>query len=180
MDYKKKYCYVCEGKTDEDRLKKAGCLFVVVSGGKFIRPEILSFLSLVSKKRNIVLVTDPDTPGDMIRKKIESVVGPCINLHGKKEQATYNGKLGIAEMRQTSVDALLASCIEHDKAIEEESGFSHDDYLDMGLEGLGSKERRERLIKKYSLPLASGKNVEEECHILSLTKEEIKEAIAHD
>ena len=34
-----RYLYVCEGKTDSEKLKKLGCLFVVETGGKYISPD---------------------------------------------------------------------------------------------------------------------------------------------
>ena len=34
-----RYLYVCEGKTDSEKLKKLGCLFVVETGGKYIQKE---------------------------------------------------------------------------------------------------------------------------------------------
>ena len=41
MDYpNRKYLYVVEGNSDEDRLKKLGVTYIIKTGGKFIRPEI--------------------------------------------------------------------------------------------------------------------------------------------
>ena len=53
MDYQeksfKRYAYVVEGMMDEDKLKKLGCLFVIKTGGKYIRPEVLRFIKNVSE-----------------------------------------------------------------------------------------------------------------------------------
>ena len=43
----RRYIYICEGTTDEDKLKKLGCLFVVKTGGKFIKKDIIDRKSVV-------------------------------------------------------------------------------------------------------------------------------------
>ncbi len=173
----RRYLYVCEGKTDEDKLKKLGCFFVLATGGKFIRPDISAFLKEVHKVRQIVIITDPDGPGYNIRHRIENYVGPCLNLYAKKQQAKDEkaGKVGIAQMGMEDLKELIRPCIGHDIRVDEVFPFDEDDYYDFGL--INNKAKRMKLVEKYHLPFTSNKNVEECLLMLNISKEEILEVI---
>ena len=176
----KRYLYVCEGQTDEDKLKKLGCLFVIATGGKFIRPEITAFLKKVHQVREIVLITDPDGPGKDIRERVERYVGPCLNLNAKKKECKdeKKGKVGIAEMDMEDLKELLWPCIGHDIRVDEVFPFDEDDYYDFGL--YNDKKKRMKLVNRYSIPFTSNKRVEDCLLMLNVSKEEIQEVLEHD
>lgn len=71
----RKYVYVVEGISDEDKLKKLGVEYIIKTGGKFIREDILLFLKEVYQKRNIILLTDPDGPGKNIASYVQKIIG---------------------------------------------------------------------------------------------------------
>lgn len=175
----RRYLYVCEGATDEDKLKKLGCLFVLTTGGKFIRPEISAFLKEVHKVREIVLVTDPDGPGKDIRERIERYVGPCLNVYADKKDAKdeKKGKVGIAEMDMEHLKPLLWPYIRHDIRVDEIFPFDEEDYYDFKL--YNDKAKRMKLVEKYHIPFTSNKKVEECLLMLNVPKDEILEVI-HD
>jgi|GEM_PF-379046 len=179
-DSNRRYAYVCEGQTDEDRLKKCGCLFVVTTGGKYIRSPILEFLKEVSKVRDLVLVTDPDGPGSDIARRVQKEVGPCLRALPEKQKAIKDGKVGIAQMSMEDLKELLRPFIRHDLFSDENLSLEEDDLLDLGLIGPGSKARRDRIVDRYHLPLTSGKNVLDELEMLSVGPAEIKEILENE
>ena len=173
----RRYLYVCEGKTDEDKLKKLGCFFVLDTGGKFIRPEISFFLKEVHKVREIVIITDPDGPGKEIRKRIEDYVGPCLNIYAEKKlcKDDKKNKVGIAEMDIEDLKNLIRPCIGHDIRVDEVFPFDEEDYYDFGL--FNNKAKRMKLVDKYHIPFTSNKKVEECLLMLNVPKEEILEVL---
>lgn len=175
----KKYVFIVEGNSDEDKLKKLNVTYVLKTGGKFIRPEIIRFIKEVHKNRTIVLLTDPDGPGKEIASKIESKVGKCIQVKADKKKAIYHDKVGIAEMKLEDLKNLIGDLIKHDENITEET-VCENDLIDLGMIGPNGKKRRMKLIEKYHMPFTSGKNVLTAINMLSLTKEEIKEVIEND
>ncbi len=170
---KRKYVYVVEGNTDEDKLRKLNVTYIVKTGGKFIRPEILLFLKEVYQKRKIVLLTDPDGPGRKIAEYIQSNIGECIVLNAEKKKAIYHDKVGIAQMKLEDIHSLLLPYLEHDDACDEEI-FSMEDYIDLGMTGPNGKKKRMNLINKFHMPFTSAKNVYNAINMLSLSKEEIR------
>lgn len=176
----RRYIYVCEGTTDEDRLKKLGCLFVVKTGGKFIKKDIISFLQLCYKVRQLVLVTDPDGPGRDIRNYIEEKVGPCHVIEANKQDAIKNGKVGIAQMDREDLKKLLRPYIRHDITVDENLSFEEETFEELGLTGPGSKAKRRKLVNKYHLIYTSSKNVEDAMLRLCKSKEDLREDIKDD
>jgi ribonuclease M5 len=172
----KKYLFVVEGNTDEDRLKKLGVTYIIKTGGKFIREDILLFLKEVHERRNVILLTDPDGPGRKIASYIEGIIGECIILKADKKKAIYHEKVGIAEMKLDDIHNLINDYLLHDKDIKEEV-LTNDDMIDLGLIGPNGKKRRMVLIEKYHMPFTSGKNVLDALNMLSLSVEDIRKEL---
>lgn len=173
----RRYLYVCEGVTDEDRLKKLGCLFVVPTGGEFIRREITDFLLRCREVRDIVLVLDPDGPGKKIKKIVEDRIGSCLHIDVPKKEAIKKGKVGIAQMAMTDLKEHLRPFIRHDLFTDERLSLEEEDFYDLGLVGAGGKKRRMALVEKFSLPYTSAKKVEECLLMLALDKKKVKEIL---
>lgn len=175
-----RYAYIVEGATDEDKLKKLGCLFVIKTGGKYIRPDIMDFIYEVSKVRPLVLLTDPDGPGRDIADRIEKRVGSCIRAEVNKKDAIKKGKVGIAEMHMDDLKEVLRPYVHHDLFTDENLSLGEDDFYDLGLEGPGSKAKRMKLVERYHIPYTSSKNVEEALLMLCVSREQILEIIKDD
>ncbi len=173
---KKKYLYVVEGNSDEDRLKKLGVTYIMKTGGKFIREDILLFLKEVHKVREIVLLTDPDGPGRKIAQHVEEIIGKCITITAEKKKAIYHGKVGIAEMKLDDIRLLIKDYLLHDEKLEEKT-LTNADMVDLGLIGPNGKKRRMTLIEKYHMPFTSAKNVLDAINMLSLSTDDIKKEL---
>lgn len=170
----RRYCYICEGVTDEERLKKLGCLFVIKTGGKYIRPEIIKFIENVSKVRKLVIVTDPDRPGKYIEERILKVAKESLVVSIPKSKAIKGNKLGVAQMSLEDLKPILKPYILHDISVDENLSLEDEDFIDLGLSGVNSKIKRQILINKYSIPYSSSKAVLDAILMLGLTKTEIE------
>ncbi len=176
----RRYVYVVEGKSDEDKLKKAGCLFVIKTGGRYIRPEIIEFIKEVHKKRELVLVLDPDGPGRDIKAHIERATGTCLHADADIKEAKRHGKVGIAQMSLEAIKNLIKPFITHDLFIDENLSLEDDDLYDLGLYGPGGKKERYKLINKYHIPYTSFKNVEDALLMLCVDKKQLIEDLKDD
>lgn len=177
MEYnEKKFVYVVEGNTDEDKLKKIGATYIVKTGGKFIRKDILLFLKEVKHERDIILLTDPDGPGRNINSLIQKEIGKCNIIYADKRKAIKHNKVGIAEMKSIDLYDLIYPYLNHDKQIVEET-LTTNDLIDLNLIGPLGNERKNKLINIYHIPYSSSKNVLTALNMLSLTKEKIIEVL---
>lgn len=170
-----RYVYVCEGKTDSDKLKKLGCLFVVETNGKYIKKELIEFLKEVHKKREIVLVLDPDTPGSQIRERLLKELGNCLICRAKQNNAKdKHNKIGIAQMKMEDLKEIIAPFVKHDLFIDENLSLEDDIFIDLGLTGANSTIRRQKIIDYYHLPFHTTKKILDALLMLSISRNDLE------
>lgn len=173
-----RYLYVCEGKTDSEKLKKLGCLFVVETGGKYIQKELIEFLKKTHKIREIVLVLDPDSPGKEIKKRLRNEIGQCKLCYVKQKDAKNKGnKIGVAQAKIETLKDALSPFIKHDLFIDENLSLDDDDYFDLGLSGENSEVKRKKVCEYFKIPFTTNKKIEDALLMLSVTRKEIEEVI---
>lgn len=173
-----RYVYVCEGKTDSDKLKKIGCLFVVEVGGKFIPYQIINFLKEVHKIREIVLVLDPDSPGKEIKDRLRNELGKCLTCYVKQNDAKdKNNKVGIAQAKMNILKEALSPFIKHDLFIDENLSLDDYDYDELGLSGPSSKEKRDKVTSAFKIPFTTNKKIEDALLMLAITRKQIEDVL---
>lgn len=179
---KRIYAYVVEGITDEDKLKKAGALYVIKTGGLFIRQETLNLIEKTSLVRPLIILTDPDGPGLKIRSIIEKRLeeGTWEDLNVKKDTAKNTKKVGIAQMKMKDLCAVLEPYLNHDKLSKETPLYTMADLLELHLTGDGSVKRKAMLEEKLQIHIPTSKTLCSYLNMLNLTKEEINELLKED
>lgn len=180
IDYENRlYAYVVEGITDEDKLKKAGCKYVIKSGGLFVQSDILNLIRLTAKVRKLVIITDPDGPGLKIRKLIEKELpkDSWIDCWIKKEMAKDSKKVGIAQMKMKDLRAVLSPFLDHDSSSKEIPLYQIYDLYSLHLAGENSKRNKENLERNLNIHIPSSKTLCSYLNMLGLRKEQILELL---
>lgn len=174
---KRKYAYVVEGVTDEDKLKKAGVTYIIKTGGLFIQSDILNLIRMTSKVRKIVMLTDPDGPGKKIRQLVEKELdqGSWIDLDVSKAKARDNKKVGIAQMKMKDlIDAIFPYLI-HDSNSKETPLYQIYDLYEMKLAGFDSAKNKSNFERNLGIHIPSSKTLCSYLNMLMLNREEIEE-----
>ena len=156
------FAVIVEGKYDKMRVERVCDAPVFTTEGFriFKNEEKRTFLRNLAKKRGILILTDSDRAGFMIRNHIKGCIdgGTVINAYipevfGKerrKKTASAEGKLGVEGMQ----DEILCDVLKKYTA-EKKPGrkITKADLFDMGLYGgTDSAAERIRLCKKISVP----------------------------
>lgn len=156
-----------EGRYDRNTLLQAVDATVVEVGGftLFRDREKVAYLRALAEKRGIILLTDADSAGFVIRNHLkgclplERVKQAYIpDVYGKerrKKKPGKEGKLGVEGMTpQVLTDALrrAGATFEGEDAPRRSAGITKADLLDKGLIGPGSAERRATLQRELGLP----------------------------
>lgn len=178
---------VVEGRYDKNTLSQVVDATIVETGGfrVFDDAQRIAFFRRLAKERGLIVFTDSDGAGFMIRNHLkgalprEQVKHAYIpDVYGKerrKRKAGKEGKLGVEGMgREVLLDALRAAgaTFEGEDTPSSRGGIKSGDLLDKGFIGAGSSARRSALLKKLSLPEhLSSKALLEVLNIL-MTKEE--------
>lgn len=159
---------VVEGRYDKNILSQVVDATIVETGGfsVFNDREKLAFLRTLAQKRGIILLTDSDGAGFVIRNYIKGCVDPKLvkhayipDIYGKerrKSAPSREGKLGVEGMKpQVLLDALIRAGATFDDEENKKTAprISKADMYARGLSGReGSAEKRARLIKQLGLP----------------------------
>ena len=86
---------VVEGESDRSFLQSFLDADIIITNGSEISEDTLCFIEELSKTREILVMTDPDSPGKRIRQIIQERIKNCKHCHIEKEKAIKGKKVGI-------------------------------------------------------------------------------------
>lgn len=159
---------VVEGRYDKNTLSQVvDAAIIETSGfGIFNNTQKQKLLRTMAEARGLIVLTDSDGAGFVIRNFIKSCVDPSLVKHAyipdvpgkerRKSSPSKEGKLGVEGMRaNVLLDALIRAGATMDSE-ENDRGAARITKADMYAKGLsgreGSARRRAELIKKLDLP----------------------------
>ena len=160
---------VVEGRYDKNTLSQlVDTVILETSGfGIFKDKEMLALLRRIAAARGIILLTDSDGAGFVIRNYLkgalprEQVKHAYIpDVYGKekrKRQPGKEGKLGVEGMRPAVLEKALrqagATILDEETATALPAPLTKADLYACGLTGgAGSREKRKQLLKALDLP----------------------------
>ena len=159
---------VVEGRYDKNALSQVvDAVIIETSGfGIFNDAEKRKLLQTMAEARGLIVLTDSDGAGFVIRNYIKGCVDPKLvkhayipDIYGKerrKSAPSREGKLGVEGMKpQVLLDALIRAGATFDDEENKKTAprISKADMYARGLSGReGSAEKRARLIKQLGLP----------------------------
>ena len=168
MKYHISNIVVVEGKEDEAYLSSFIDAIYVKTNGYQIPEEEIRFLNNPRNKKPVIILTDSDEAGKVIRGRINKVVNNPINVEVDINKCDRNGKHGIAECdKQEIINALK----EH---IDKETPKNEIEPKDLIILGI-DKDKREQLSEELSLGICNNKTLVKRLNYLGFTKDELKQ-----
>ena len=161
---------VVEGRYDKNTLSQIVDATVIAVGGfsVFNDKEKLAFLRRLAEERGLIVLTDSDGAGFVIRNYLKGALPKELvkqayipDIHGKerrKRHAGKEGKLGVEGMKpEILLDALRKAGAtfldEEERAMEKRDPITKADLFELGLTGgPDSTAKRQALLKKLNLP----------------------------
>ena len=162
-----KEAIVVEGRYDKNTLSQIlDATILETSGfGIFKNKEQMALLRKVAEVRGLIVFTDADGAGFVIRNHIKSAISGKYLKHAytpdilgkerRKAAPGKEGKLGVEGMtREVILESLRrAGATFEGETVERTAGeITKADLMDLGLYGPGSNDRRAALIKKLGFP----------------------------
>ena len=181
---------VVEGRYDRNMLLQVVDATVVETGGfsVFNDREKLAFLRKLAQKRGLILLTDSDGAGFVIRNYLKGAIPTeqvkqayIPDIPGKerrKRKAGKEGKLGVEGMTpEILLQALRrgGATFAGEAAPSAAVPITKADLLDRGLIGPGSTQKRQQLLKNLELPEHLTPNALLETLNLLMSREEFYE-----
>lgn len=164
-----KEAIVVEGRYDKNKLAQlVDTVILETSGfGIFKDKEQLALLRKIGEKRGLILLTDSDGAGFVIRNHLKGALPPdqvkhayipdCYGKERRKRKPGKEGKLGVEGMEpEVLLQALRragATILDEETERETPAPLTKADLFACGLSGgEGSREKRQALLKKLGLP----------------------------
>ena len=178
---------VVEGRYDKNALLQVVEATVVETGGfaVFNDKEKLAFLRRLAQKRGLILLTDPDGAGFVIRNYLKGALPPervkqayIPDVFGKerrKRKPGKEGKLGVEGMKpEVLLEALRRSgaTFSGEAPAPDRPPITKADLLEKGFIGANSAQRRQELLQRLTLPSHLTPNALLEALNLLMTREE--------
>ena len=160
---------VVEGRYDKNTLSQVvDAVILETSGfGVFKDGEKLTLLRRLARERGLIIFTDPDGAGFVIRNFLKGAIPPEQVKHAyipdvagkerRKRRPGKEGKLGVEGMPPAVLEAALrqagATVLGEDSAPPQAPPLTKADLYACGLSGgEGSREKRQKLLRKLDLP----------------------------
>jgi ribonuclease M5 len=169
---------VVEGKDDTTAIKRAVDADTIETNGSAVNLTTIEKVQRAQAARGVIIFTDPDFPGEKIRKTIADKVPGCKHAFLPKEAAiAKNGKgLGVEHAHPDSIiEALKEAQIMHEAITEE---ITQEDLMISGLiGGEGAKERRILLGKLLRIGYTNGKQLHKRLMMFQISRKEFANAL---
>lgn len=182
-----------EGRYDKNTLSQVVDTVIIEAGGFgiFNDREKIEFLRQAAEKRGLVIFTDSDGAGFVIRNRLKGLLPPekllqayIPEIHGKESRKKKPGKAGLLGVEGMSPEIILEAlrrCGAH--FLDENQPYpagdiTRQDLYAWGLMGgEGSREKRDILKKALSLPSQLGTSAFLDALNLVASREEVEKLL---
>ena len=166
---------VVEGIHDLNKLKSVIDAEIIITHGMHVSDEIINTIKENSETRGVIVFTDPDTPGDLIRQKISEACPLVKHAHLKAKDARHKQKVGI---EHASSEAILSALSNLYTLNEFTSDLTFSDLYELGLSGHpDSSALRNKVAHHFHLSDVNTKKLYARLCALGIQKAQLKDII---
>lgn len=165
-----KEAIIVEGKYDVNKLKQIVDTVIIETGGfaVFNDKDRLNLIRKIAKKRGILIFTDSDGAGLIIRNYLKSSIPKeqiknayIPQIAGKEKRKKTVSKEGVLGVEGVSNDIIIKAIYGSGAIIDKEDDtmpktkfLTKADFFELGLSGVpGSEKMRKKVLKLLDLPL---------------------------
>ena len=168
---------VVEGKMDVVAIDKAVEADCIITEGFNLKPQALDSIAKAYQKRGIIIMTDPDSAGERIRRFLTKRFPEAKHAFIPKEDATANNDIGIEQASPEAIRTALAKVRTMDW--EPTNNFTGADLLRAGISGSpAASEKRAKLGAVLGIGYANAKTFLQRLNHYGITPQEFQQALA--
>ena len=168
---------VVEGASDKALLTSFLDTEIVITNGSDVPRETIEYLKEAKKIKDIVVLTDPDSPGKRIRDVLDHEIPGLLHAFVPKEKCIKRHKVGIAESSPEDILEALSHLMPSPSK-QEAGTLVYADLFDLGLiGGENSSNLREKVCRHFHLGSCNGKTLLTRLNALHIDREQLGEVI---
>lgn len=184
---------IVEGRYDKNKLKQIVDAAVIETGGfgVFKRSELKSLIKRIAETSGIIILTDSDAAGFMIRNHLKGILpNKCVKnayiprINGKERRKKVSSKEGLLGVEGVSAAVIIDALINSGATVIGESkkrgngGITKLDFYNDGLCGKSqSRAFRQKLAERLDLPAYMSSNALLEAVNILLSYDEYKSIV---
>lgn len=166
---------VVEGKSDKQFLETFLDADFLICNGSAIDGFDKEYLITLANTRGVIILTDPDYPGQRIRNEISSYLPICKHAFVRKEFSIKRHKVGVAEASKEEVLYALKNVVTFDTF--NKSNLTSTDLFLLNLSGENSSINKQKVIDYYHIGHCNSKTLLKRLNLLGISKEELEKII---
>lgn len=167
---------VVEGKNDIHAVKRAVDADCITTGGFGLSSYSLDKIQQAYNKRGIIILTDPDSAGERIRKFLSQRFPEAKHAFVPKEDATAKNDIGIEQASPEAIRTALSKV----RYLDWQPGneFSLSDIVNASLNGSNDASTRRALVgAKLGIGYANAKTFLQRLNHYGVTRAEFEQAL---
>ncbi|NGP45791.1 ribonuclease M5 [Bacillaceae bacterium SIJ1] len=172
---------VVEGKSDTQAIQRAVEADTIETNGSALSEEVLTRIERAQEVRGIIVLTDPDYPGQRIRQMISQRVPMAKHafIDQKDARASAHQSLGVEHATREAIRTALRHVAEPSPLSEQTTEpITWADFVRAGMVGGDrGRKRRARLGQLLHLGYANGKQMYQRLIQFHITAEEFYKAV---
>lgn len=168
---------VVEGRDDTERVKSAVECDTIETNGSAINQATLAVIKQAYDTRGVIVLTDPDFPGDKIRNTIRDFIPGVKHAYIDRDKArSKRGKIGV---EHADVEVIKEALINVSTPFEEgNESISKDVLIDLGLiVGKDARRKRALLSQRLNIGHSNGKQLVKKLNAFGFTEQDVREAL---
>jgi ribonuclease M5 len=170
---------VVEGRDDTVAVQRAVDADTIETNGSAIGKHVIEQIKLARDRRGVIVLTDPDYPGERIRKIISQKVPGCKHAFiPRKDAISKKGDdLGVENASPNAIRLALEQAQQEEEEWIEQ--VSLEELLALGLiGGKKARKRRERLGDLLKIGYTNGKQLYKRLIMFKIRAEEFSAALS--
>ncbi len=170
---------VVEGKDDVSAVLRAVEATIVITNGMGLTDERLNEIKAMAAQQGIIIFTDPDVPGTLIRNRVTEAVPNAKQAFLTRKAARHpvTGRLGIEYATPEDILAALEGAYATTQTASQR--YTNSDLMAWGLTGTATaKDRRKRFCDLLHLGQANSKALLKRLNQFQIEPAVIEEALA--
>ena len=167
---------VVEGKSDKALIESFLNADIIMTNGSEVSRETIDYIKEVSKKRSVIVLTDPDSPGKRIRDILNQNIPGLLQAFVPKSKSIKHHKVGVAESSKDVILEALSNLVPSSNMVKPQLTFA--DFVDLGLvSNEDSSKKRDQLGEALHIGHGNGKCLLKRANALGLSKDDLRKAL---
>ena len=164
---------IVEGRDDERAVRAALDAEIIVTHGYGISAATFSRIEKAAESCGIIIFTDPDHAGELIRKRIGAKFPDAKHAFLAREDAEKAGDIGIENASPESIREAISKA--RGSVVRDKEEFTHGDLLRYGLTGAaGSAQRRDQMGRALGIGYGNSGTFLRRLNRYGITREEFE------